>query len=578
MIRLSIALMLLMTWSGCHLGNSRVGPLPQALPQVAQTDGRSLGAPVCEGVALTGFAGADRSRLRTLSLRDLVQLMAGALDSLSAKGAVPSELVLDLIRQLLSAGDFASAEHVFAAAGNACHLDFDPVLVGALRRREFLTAFQLLSGGTGVPSYLKRARPSVVTLAEFEAEAMAPSFGKAELLVAIASSWAEHGRTTDAKRALESALTCSVQMPPASEKTVIVSEAAIVRNHIGDQASAIRLLQDLEREHDDRPDLTLPGFVLGRLAVAFASVGRAMGAERLFLRAADEVICAGPVHRARSLRWLAIHEARAGRLDAALRSARAVSELDVLDSDDGAAAIFEVGKQSLRFGRLATALDAALSRELRDHVYRDRLLVEIAVNVAARDTASALPIANLIKCKSFSAEALLRVAHCAGLAGRTELAAGVADRCAGLLVHTSSEGISKRFSLSRPETWITRYEATVDYSSGAAGLWREAAERVAGAATALNCTLGVADDSVLGSALKIARAEMIRVVARAHAASTGSSGPVSWISLLAGEEVRAWGLAGTIEGMLAFEAESPPKCEEADGPFAPRDVETPRPR
>jgi tetratricopeptide (TPR) repeat protein len=382
---------------------------------------------------------------------------------------------------------------------------------------------------------------------------------------------AAYGRAGDAARAVELfalALAAGADFKYESNRASALWETADAQLSVGQAAAAKETIRRLA-EGVEWKDPWVKFSALREAAVLAAKARDEQTARHLFRRAL--AVCGEVDGRQKldALSQLAKAAAAAGYIDDALKTARMIkhSETDFSQDSPREQALYAIAVAQLRAGDVKGAIRTALSVDYFVQ-YRDDALHEVVDHqIAKRDFKSALTMAGMVHNPSRKAAAILKVAVAHAKSGDRKTAADVAARIE-LSEKAWFAGLGGReaFDYQLPHSWGVNYDFDGAFTVCLAQMQERHMAEVAGAAMTLSQALGQRPDRSYAILFNdIYAEEVIRALARAHAASGDPNDALAWARQIGSDakvkpekdddtraavERRVHALIGVAEGIL----------------------------
>ena len=230
-------------------------------------------------------------------------------------------------------------------------------------------------------------------------------------------------------------------------------------------------------------------------------------------------------------------------------------------------ALYAIAVAQAKAGRVSDAVATALAIQYYPQ-YKNQALLEIAdVQLSRGNQKGATDTADKITDSSTKAIAFLTIAVAYAKSGEKETARNIAGQIH--LVEQSMLPLKRptQFEYRRPETWGHLYDKSASFGTIASRLGAvKEAQRLAGAAMTLAQALGESHHERYAEMLKDIRwPEIVRAIARAHAASGNAREALAWASRIGSDkkidarddqdarirvEQRISALVGVAEGIL----------------------------
>jgi tetratricopeptide (TPR) repeat protein len=389
----------------------------------------------------------------------------------------------------------------------------------------------------------------------------------------LAVAYARSKDSARAKEYFKLAIDTASGLKDDSDRARALWETAGAQLAVGEADAAkatIRLL--LEKTEIKDPWARCVSFT--ECAVLTAKMKDDETAHRLFRRAIEAQKAVNEINKMNALMHIAKAQADVGYLDDALKTASMIPQGDSYRER----ALYAIAVAQLKTDDAGAAVRSAMSI---DHYlqFRDDAIHKIVDHqIAKRDFKAALAAAEKAPNPSKKAAAILKVATAYANSGDHKAAADVAAR----IDLTPADEMrvrlfgKERFNYKLPSTWGVRYDDSIGFTMLSHQMSSERSAEVAAAAMTLAQALRekpAESYAVLFNAINTD--EIIRALARAHAASGNANEALAWAKKIGSSskakphdndemwavERRIHALIAVAEGILERSGALPPKPE-----------------
>jgi hypothetical protein len=406
---------------------------------------------------------------------------------------------------------------------------------------------------------LARARQAIGQLKSEESH----SDGLRKLAVAYA-------RSGDAARSAELfalALDAAADIKDEGYRARALADTADAQLSVGRTGAAKETIRRLA-EAVEWKDPLVKLMALREAAVLAAKAHDEQTARRLFRQAMQSRGPVNALNKLPTLNQLAVSMAAAGYIDDALKTARMIEhdEKDFSQDAPREQALYAIAVAQLKADDVKGAIRTALSVDYFIQ-YRDDALREVVDHqIAKRDLKSALATARMVHNPSRRAAAILKVAVAHAKSGDRKTAADVAASIDLALEPVLGLGKREVFDYRLPHSWGVNYEDDGAFTITMALAQERHRAELAGAAMTLSQALGERPERSFAILFNdMYGKEVLRSLARAHAASGDPNDALAWARQIGGAgkvkpekddetraavERRVFALIGVGEGLL----------------------------
>jgi tetratricopeptide (TPR) repeat protein len=362
----------------------------------------------------------------------------------------------------------------------------------------------------------------------------------------LARAYAKVGDEVTAERTFQLALAAAKTISEEFARAKALWELADAQLAAG-KSPAKATIRELVQAAGFMKDPSARVAALREAAVRTAKMQDRAAADRLFRQAIDARQAIQPPvpcpeeNRLGALEQIAKAQAEVGYFDDALKTARMIvhSEKDFTVDGRREEAMHAIAVAQAKAGRITDAVATALSVQYYHQFKEEALLEIVGVQLLHGDRKGATATAEQNPNPSMRAIALLKVAVAYAKLGDKDTAKSIAGRIHVVeqpLLPLPGQGPTE-FDYRRPETWGCLYDAPHYFTMLSHCMAVDKAVRLAGAAMTLAQALGESHHERYAEMLKdLHWPEVLRAIARAHAANGDTREALAWASRIGSDE------------------------------------------
>ncbi|MDK1030672.1 MAG: hypothetical protein QGD94_01545 [Planctomycetia bacterium] len=383
---------------------------------------------------------------------------------------------------------------------------------------------------------------------------------KVRALVAIARAQAKVGDRTSAKNTLLQAIRTAKAITEDFGKTRAFLSIIKAQRDAADVTAAKGTLRQLLGIAEDSKNNWFKAFALREIAAAQAQMGERRKARDNFQKAIEATDHLkgryARSNRASALAEIATAQARAGDIEAALRTCRSmpVSKEDFTLDGRREEALQNIAIVQVQKGNVADALQTARSIEHFLQYKNEALLAIVKTQAETKNFKGALATANIIPNGSRKAQARLIVAAAQAKAGDKKAAVQTAEGIELLYPHPDSMLLFLQkeilFDYKKPETWGLDYEFQGFMTSCIHMDMVEKARDLAAAAMAFWQIIEAGDAAQYNPAFENFYEAVLRKMAEVQVEAGDASGALRWARKIRSPQNRIYAMLGVAEGIL----------------------------